>query len=65
MRNKPLFVAIISIMLASSIYAQVPTIELVHVQGGEFLMGCTDKHSDCSVNEAPAHPVMLNGYYIA
>lgn len=65
MRNKPLFVAIISIMLASSIYAQVPTIELVHVQGGEFLMGCTDKHSDCSVNEAPAHPVKLNGYYIA
>ena len=27
-------------------------------------MGCTDKHSDCSVNEAPAHPVKLNGYYI-
>ena len=65
MKNKALFVAICAFALLTSGYAQVPAIEMVHVQGGEFLMGCTDRHSDCSVNEAPAHPVKLNGYYIA
>lgn len=65
MRTRPLFIAIISVLLASSAYAQVPAIEMIHVEGGVFLMGCTDKHSDCSVNEAPAHPVKLSGYYIA
>lgn len=58
-------IAIVSVLFVISGYAQVPTIELVHVQGGAFLMGCTDKHSDCSVNEAPAHPVKLDGFYIA
>ena len=65
MKNKHLFIAILSIVLASSVCAQVPTVEMVYVQGGEFMMGCTDKHSDCSVNEAPAHPVKLDGFYIA
>ena len=65
MRYKSLIIAIISFLFATSVYAQVPAIEMVHVQGGEFMMGCTDKHSDCSVNEAPAHPVKLNSYYIA
>ena len=65
MKNKHFFIAIIVVLLASTVYAQIPAIDMVHVQGGEFLMGCTDKHSDCSINEAPAHPVKLNGYYIA
>ena len=65
MKNKSLFMAIIAFMLVTLGYAQVPNIEMVHVQGGEFMMGCTEKHSDCSVNEAPAHPVKLSGYYIA
>ena len=65
MKNRHYFVAIIAIMLVSSGFAQMPTVELVHVQGGEFTMGCTDKHSDCSVIEAPAHPVKLNGFYMA
>ena len=65
MKNKSFFVTIICFMLVTSVYAQIPAIEMVHVQGGEFMMGCTEKHSDCSVNEAPAHPVKLDGYYIA
>lgn len=65
MRKNILFIAIFSIMFAFSAHAQVPNIEMVHVQGGQFLMGCTEKKADCSVNEAPAHPVILKSYYIA
>ena len=65
MKNKSLFIAIIAVILASSAYAQIPTIEMVYVKGGEFMMGCTGQHSDCSVNEAPAHSVQLDSYYIA
>ena len=65
MKNKPRFIAIIAVLLASTIYAQVPNIEMVHVQGGQFMMGCTVKHADCNVNEAPAHLVQIDGYYIA
>lgn len=65
MKNRYLFITIIATMFTSSVCAQVPAIEMVHVQGGEFMMGCTDRHSDCSVNEAPAHLVKLDGFYIA
>lgn len=65
MKNKPLFIAIMAVVLASSVYAQAPTMELVYVRGGEFMMGCTGKHSDCSVNEAPAHPVQLSSFYMS
>jgi formylglycine-generating enzyme required for sulfatase activity len=65
MKNKHLFITIVAVLLASSIYAQVPTIDMVHVQGGVFFMGCTDRRSECSPNESPAHPVQLDGFYIA
>ena len=65
MKNKHLFIAIVAVLLASTVCAQVPNIEMVHVQGGQFMMGCTGKHEDCNVNEAPAHPVKLDGFYIA
>lgn len=65
MKNKSLFVVVILFVFTTMGYAQIPDIELVHVQGGEFMMGCTDKHSECAVNEAPAHPVKLDGFYIA
>lgn len=65
MKYKPLFIAMIAFILVTSGYAQVPAIEMVHVQGGVFIMGCTENHSDCSVNEAPSHPVKLNGFYMA
>ncbi len=65
MKNKSLFITIIAVLLASSVYAQIPAIEMVYVEGGEFMMGCTGRHSDCFVNEAPAHPVKLDGFYIA
>ncbi len=65
MKNRYFFFAIVAVMLALPACAQLPTIELVYVQGGEFMMGCTDSHADCSRNEAPAHPVQLNDFYIA
>jgi len=65
MKNRRLFIAILSVVLTSTVCAQVPNIEMVHVQGGQFMMGCTGKHADCNVNEAPAHPVQIDGYYIA
>ena len=40
-------------------------IEMVFVQGGTFMMGCTsEKGSDCSKNEKPAHQVTLSDFYI-
>lgn len=65
MNNNHFLVVIFLSLFVITGYAQAPTVEMVHVQGGEFMMGCTDKHSECSVNEAPAHPVKLNGFYIS
>ena len=30
--------------------------EMVFVQGGTFIMGCTDRRKDCNKNELPSHP---------
>ena len=59
-------VAIATLLLGTSAQAQIPTIELVYVQGGEFQMGCTDSpHSDCSRAEFPSHTVRVDGFYMA
>lgn len=66
MKSNYFLTAIITFLFVMSGVAQIPTIELVYVKGGEFLMGCTDNsNSDCARNEIPAHPVKLNGFYIA
>jgi len=40
-------------------------IEMVYIEGGTFTMGCTAmKKSDCISDEAPAHRVTLDGFYI-
>jgi len=39
-------------------------IEMVRVEGGIFVMGCTPDQGDCSNNEKPAHKVTLNDFYI-
>lgn len=39
---------------------------MVFVQGGTFLMGCTAKDTnDCNYDELPLHEVYLNGFYIS
>jgi sulfatase modifying factor 1 len=39
--------------------------EMVFVQGGTFMMGCTAEQGiDCSSNEKPAHSVTLSSFYI-
>ena len=39
-------------------------IEMIHVLGGSFMMGCTPEQSDCSDNEYPEHEVTLSDFYI-
>ena len=40
-------------------------IEMVAVQGGTFIMGCTPKQSeDCNDNEKPNHQVTVSDFYI-
>lgn len=41
------------------------TIEMIFVDGGSFVMGCTaEQENYCRDNEKPAHKVTLNSFYI-
>ena len=40
------------------------TFEMIFVEGGTFVMGCTSEQSDCSDWEKPTHSVTLSDYYI-
>ena len=49
-----------------SLNAQIPTIEMVYVRGGEFLMGCTgEQRMDCLTDETPAHLVRQSDFLIS
>ena len=40
--------------------------DMVYVDGGTFIMGCTDEQGDdCYSDERPAHKVTLSGFYIS
>ena len=40
-------------------------IEMVYVEGGTFVMGCTpEQEDDCDDKEKPSHEVTLNSFYI-
>lgn len=39
--------------------------ELIYVEGGTFMMGCTKEQDLCEEAEFPAHQVTLSSYYIA
>lgn len=39
--------------------------QMVWVEGGDFLMGCTSEQSDCDDDERSVQRVTLDGYYIA
>ena len=41
------------------------SIEMVFVEGGSFMMGCTYEQADCYDNEKPAHRVTLSSYSIS
>ena len=42
-----------------------PQIEMVFVEGGTFIMGCTsEQREDCFDNEKPTHQVTLSDFYI-
>jgi formylglycine-generating enzyme required for sulfatase activity len=38
---------------------------MVHVKGGEFQMGCTEKQYKCKDSEKPAHTVEVNDFYLS
>lgn len=38
--------------------------QMVWVEGGDFLMGCTSEQSDCDTDEQNVRRVTLDGYYI-
>ena len=38
--------------------------EMILVEGGSFMMGCTNEQTDCSDSEKPAHRVTLSSYSI-
>jgi len=40
------------------------TFEMIFVQGGIFVMGCTSEQSDCYDSEKPSHSVTLSDFYI-
>ena len=51
--------------LAASINEAQYRVEMVYVNGGEFIMGCTtEQEDDCRGNEKPAHKVLLSDFYI-
>ncbi|MCR4965733.1 MAG: formylglycine-generating enzyme family protein [Bacteroidales bacterium] len=64
---KGLLLVILSLSLGlTQTFAQVPTIEMVYVRGGDFWMGCTgEQRADCSLNETPAHLVHQDDFLIA
>ncbi|MDR3188259.1 MAG: formylglycine-generating enzyme family protein [Prevotellaceae bacterium] len=39
-------------------------IEMVHVEGGTFTMGCTAEQTGCNANEKPTHSVTLSSFSI-
>ena len=41
-----------------------PDIEMVHIKGGKFKMGCVDEQENCVNDERPLHEVHLKDYHI-
>lgn len=64
-KNVPLL-SLLFVLLATASFAQVPEVDMVFVQGGEFVMGCTrEQHDDCMYNEMPTHLVVMDDFYIS
>jgi len=62
MKTRKLLTLILSIMIAQNVYAQP---EMIYVEGGEFMMGCTpEQGGDCDSWENPAHAVKISDFYI-
>ena len=40
------------------------TFNMIYVEGGAFIMGCTDKDGICYPGERPAHTVTLTDFFI-
>jgi formylglycine-generating enzyme required for sulfatase activity len=72
---KRLSILLLSIIYASLIYGQDKdknltfivkgaSFEMVFVDSGTFLMGCSNERKDCYNNEIPAHKVTLSDFYM-
>jgi formylglycine-generating enzyme required for sulfatase activity len=61
-----LLIASLTIKAQETIQIQIPTIEMVYVRGGEFIMGCTgEQRADCLIDETPAHLVRQSDFLIS
>ena len=40
-------------------------LNMVHIEGGTFTMGCTSEQSNCESDEKPSHPVTLSSFYMS
>jgi formylglycine-generating enzyme required for sulfatase activity len=64
--KKIIFLVILSTIIISCNRTNVIEPEMVKVEGGTFLMGCTsDQEDDCYKDEKPAHKVTLTSFNIS
>ena len=75
MKKLRLNVLLLSILYASSVYGQDKdrnltftvsgiSFEMIFVDSGTFIMGCSEERKDCYENEMPAHKVILSNFYM-
>jgi sulfatase modifying factor 1 len=51
--------------VSSDVFGQIPSIEMVRVEGGSFTMGCQDgRDKDCRDSEKPTRTVQISGFSI-
>ena len=66
MKNTLTFLTFILLLALPTLQAQVPEVDMVFVEGGQFFMGCTqEQHDDCGFDEVPTHLVVLDNFYIS
>lgn len=66
MKNTLTLLTFILLLALPTLQAQVPEVDMVFVEGGQFLMGCTqEQHDDCGFDEVPTHLVVLDNFYIS
>ena len=62
MKTKKLLTMLLSFMIIINVIAQP---EMIYVEGGEFMMGCTpEQNGDCFSSENPAHAVKVSDFNI-
>jgi len=65
MKKVIIILAVLSFPAFCQNVQKIPDIEMVFVQGGTFMMGCTaEQQGDCKSNERPVHSVTVSSFNI-